>query len=172
MKIKISMIFFWLMAEGVAANPVRASIAASDVRPMAPMMMLRDAKGHSSGLAQYRGKVVLLDFWATWCGGCKEELPWFAEFESKYKARKFSVVAVSLDEGGWPVVNQFVRSLKLPFLVLLDDGQSEKQFALESMPVAVLIDRRGRIAAKYVGLVDRDDVDANIRKLLKESGER
>jgi len=73
-----------------------------------------------------------------------------------------------MDEGGWPVVNPFVDSLKLPFKVLLDDSQSAKRFEIENMPVALLIDRNGRVAAKYVGVVDRDDVEANIKSLLQE----
>ena len=166
--IKTTALFFGLVAEGLSADPARATIAPVGERPLAPMMKLQDSSSHAVGLSNYRGRVVLLDFWATWCGGCKEELPWFAEFETKYKAQKFSVIAVSMDEGGWPVVKPFVESLKLPFRVLLDDGQSEKCFAIENMPVAVLIDRHGRIAAKYVGLVDRGDIEANIRSLLKE----
>ncbi|MBC8166150.1 MAG: TlpA family protein disulfide reductase [Bryobacteraceae bacterium] len=149
------------------ADPSRVAITPAAERPAAPVMKLRDSSGRIVGLPDY-GRVVLLDFWATWCGGCKQELPWFARFETKYKAQEFSVVAVSMDEGGWPIIKPFVESLNLPFTVLLDDGQSARRFAIKNMPMALLIDRNGRIAAKYVGLVDREDVERNIMTLLNE----
>src|SRR5580658_4331491 len=67
----------------------------------APDFTLKDAKGKRLSLSDYKGKVVLLNFWATWCGPCKTEIPWFVEFQNEVQARGFTVIGVSMDEDGW-----------------------------------------------------------------------
>jgi thiol-disulfide isomerase/thioredoxin len=132
------------------------------------MIKLKDHSGRTVDLSSYRGHVVLVDFWATWCGGCKQELPWFQEFETKYGDRKFGVVAVSMDQEGWGVVKPFIESLKIGFKVVLDDGDTSRRYSFKEMPAAFLIDHNGRLAAKYIGLVDRENIESNIRLLLAE----
>ena len=109
----------------------------------------------------------MLDFWATWCHGCKEEIPWFAEFERKYGSRKFAVVGVSLDDG-WPIVKDFHRTANVPYRILLGDEPTAGKYSISAMPDTFIIDRHGRIAAAYTGLVDRDNVETNIRAILGE----
>ena len=81
-------------------------------RKHAPEFALKDAHGKLVHLSDYRGKVVLLDFWATWCGPCGIEIPWFEEFERKYKDRGFEVLGVSMDDDGWKAINPFVTDKK------------------------------------------------------------
>jgi thiol-disulfide isomerase/thioredoxin len=152
----------------VAADPVRATLIPSAERRTAEMIKLKDASGKTVDLASYSGHVVLVDFWATWCGGCKQELPWFQEFETKYGDRRFGVIAVSMNHEGWGVVKPFIESLKIGYKVVLDDGDTSKRYSFKEMPAAFLIDREGRLAAKYIGLVDRDNIESNIRLLLAE----
>jgi thiol-disulfide isomerase/thioredoxin len=152
----------------VAADPVRATLIPSAERRTAEMIKLKDASGKTVDLASYRGHVVLVDFWATWCGGCKQELPWFQEFETKYGDRRFGVIAVSMNHEGWGVVKPFIESLKIGYKVVLDDGDTSKRYSFKEMPAAFLIDREGRLAAKYIGVVDRDNIESNIRLLLAE----
>ncbi len=83
-------------------------------RKPAPNFILTDAKGDTINLSTYRGKVVLLDFWATWCGGCKTEIPWYMEFDAKYKGRGLAVIGVSMDEDGWKTVKPFLALDKGP----------------------------------------------------------
>jgi cytochrome c biogenesis protein CcmG/thiol:disulfide interchange protein DsbE len=124
--------------------------------------------GKTVTLKKYRGKVVLLDFWATWCHGCKEEIPWFAGFQKKYGAKGFAVVGVSMDEGGWGVVKPFLKDNKVPYRMLLGNEATAKKYGIDPLPDTFLIDREGRIAAAYTtGLVDREDVEANIRSMMK-----
>src|SRR6266404_2787419 len=82
-------------------------------RRAAPELALKDSYGKPVTLKEYRGKIVLLDFWATWCHGCKEEIPWFSEFERKYAAKGLAVVGVSLDEDGWKVLKPFLETVKV-----------------------------------------------------------
>jgi thiol-disulfide isomerase/thioredoxin len=152
----------------VSADPVRATLVPSAERQPAEIIKLKDDSGKTVDLASYRGYVMLVDFWATWCGGCKQELPWFQEFQTKYGIRKFGVVAVSMDDEGWRVVKPFVESLKIGFKVVLDDGDTSRKYSFKEMPAAFLIDRDGRLAAKYIGLVDRNNIESNIRLLLAE----
>ncbi len=77
-------------------------------RKPAPNFVLTDAKGDTINLSTYKGNVVLLDFWATWCGGCKTEIPWYMEFDAKYKDRGLAVIGVSMDEDGWKTVKPFL----------------------------------------------------------------
>jgi peroxiredoxin len=151
-----------------AAEPVKAQLTRPEQRSAAPDIKLKDRHGRVVDLQSLRGEVVLLDFWATWCGGCKQELPWFQEFHTKYRARKFSVVAISMDSDGRQVVQPFVERLGLHFAILLDDGDASKRYNVQSMPAAFLIDRDGRVAARYVGLVDRTNLEDNIKSVLAE----
>ena len=148
---------------------VRAVLRPVKERKSAPPFALTDSSGKTVTLNNYRGKVVLLDFWATWCTGCKKEIPWFAEFERIYGRKGLAVVGVSMDEGGWDVVKPFLAETHVPYRMLLGDEAMAKRYGIESMPDTFLIDRHGKIAAAYIaGLVDKGDVETNIKALLSK----
>jgi len=156
-------------ATAVAQPAVRAIVQPASARKAAPQFALKDSTGKTINLTEYRGKVLLLDFWATWCTGCKMEIPWFSEFEKAYGARGFAVVGVSMDESGWSVVKPFLAANHLPYPILLGDGPTAQRFEIQSLPDTFLIDRQGKLAAAYrAGLVDKNDVEANIKALLSE----
>ena len=148
-----------------AAQP---RIAAAGLRNPAPDFTLRDAKGAPVSLSGYRGKVVLLDFWATWCGGCKVEIPWFMEFEDRYKDRGLAVLGVALDAEGWKLVKPFVAARKINYTVLVGDDALANRYHVDAMPMTLLIDRTGRIALAHAGMVDKTGFEGEIRKLLDE----
>jgi peroxiredoxin len=154
----------------IADQPtVRAALQSAKDRKPASNFALKDSSGRTVRLTDYVGKVVLLDFWATWCQGCKEEIPWFSQFEKTYGAKGFAVVGVSMDEGGWKVVDRFLADTKVPYRMLLGDDPTAQQYGIKSLPDTFLIDRQGKIAAAYrMGLVNKDDVEANIRALLSK----
>lgn len=163
-----------LLAFGVAAAAAdqpgaRAPLQAVTDRKPAPTFELQDAAGKTVRLEDYRGKVLLLDFWATWCTGCKKEIPWFSEFQKTYGAKGFAMVGISLDDDGWKVLRPFLTDAKIPYRILLGNDTTARQYGITGMPDTFLIDRQGRIAAAYrAALVDRDDVEANIRAALSE----
>lgn len=140
----------------------------ADGRRMASDFALKNASGVTVKLSDYRGKVVLLDFWATWCGGCRTEIPWFMEFEQNYKDKGFTVLGVSMDEDGWSAVKPFVAQRKLNYPILLGDERIAKLYGgVEALPVAFLIDRDGRIASTHVGTeAGRDGFRREIERLL------
>jgi peroxiredoxin len=159
-----------LAAIAIAADQptVRAVLQPANERKAAPEFALKDSSGKTVTLQDYRGKVILLDFWATWCHGCKQEIPWFSEFERKYAPKGLTVVGVSLDEEGWKLVKPFLETAKVPYRIVLGDNPTAKKYGIENMPDTFLIDRHGRIAATYVGLVDKDNVEENIRAMLSQ----
>jgi peroxiredoxin len=146
-----------------AAEPVKAE---KDRKP-APDFTLKDADGKTVKLSDYKGKVVLLDFFATWCGPCKIEIPWFMDFERKHKDRGFSVLGVSMDDEGWEVVKPFLQDLGVNYRVVIGNDMTAQSYGgVDALPTSFLIDREGRIAAVHVGLAGKKDFEDGIEKLL------
>jgi cytochrome c biogenesis protein CcmG/thiol:disulfide interchange protein DsbE len=158
-----------LASAGAQYDTLSAPLQPAAERTPAADFVLRDLAGKAANLKQYRGKVVLLDFWATWCTGCKQEIPWFVEFQKKFGTKHLAVVGVSLDDGGWAVLRPFLKQHPVPYRMLLGDQSIAHDYGIENMPNTFLIDRQGRVAAAYIaGLVDRENVRANLTALLAE----
>jgi peroxiredoxin len=150
------------------SRPAKQVVREDGNRKHAPDFALKDAGGQLVHLADYKGKVVLLDFWATWCGPCVIEIPWFTEFERKYKDRGFEVVGVSMDDDGWKSITPFVAKKKMNYRVVLGDDKTGDQYGgLEALPTTFVIDRSGRIASVHVGLASKKDFEDAIEKLLE-----
>ena len=143
-----------------------AALVPSVERKSATDFTLKDSAGKQFTLKDYRGKILLLDFWATWCHGCKQEMPWFAEFDRKYRDSGLAVVGVSMDDDGWKVVSPFITSTGVPYQIVLGDEKTSKSYRIENMPDTFLIDRQGRLAAVYRGMVNRDELEGYIRSML------
>lgn len=155
-------------AVAVDQSGARVDLKEPSTRKAAPQFTLQDSSGKTAHLTEYHGKVVVLDFWATWCHGCKEEIPWFTEFERKYGKQGLAVIGVSMDDDGWKVVTPFIKSAGVPYRIVLGDQKTGKDYGIFNMPDTFLIDREGRIAAAYSGMVNRDDLEKNITAVLKE----
>jgi peroxiredoxin len=153
------------------ALPARApaDLTAVNSRKIASDFTLSDSKGASVKLSDYKGQVVLLDFWATWCGGCKVEIPWYMEFQNKYKASGLSVIGVSMDEDGWKSVKPFLEKQPVNYPVVIGNPDLAKRYMVDAMPMTLLIDREGKIADSHVGMVDKDAFEGEIRVLLQDS---
>ena len=118
-------------------------------------------------LANLRGKVVLLNFWATWCAPCQIEMPRFEQWQDQYKKDGLAIVGVSMDDDGWKAVTPFIKSAGVPYQIVLGDEKTAKGYHIEGMPDTFLIDGEGRIAAIYKGMVDREDIEKNVQSLLR-----
>ncbi len=148
-----------------AAAPVKPH---QDRRP-APEFALKDADGKTVHLEDYKGKVLLLDFFATWCGPCKIEIPWFMEMERKNKDKGFSVLGVSMDDEGWEVVKPFLANLGVNYRVVIgNDATAQIYGGVDALPTTFLIDRNGKIAAVHIGLASKKVFEDGIEQLLQD----
>ncbi len=159
-----------VLITGCARDPrtVHAAVKATKDRKAAPEFALKDSGGQLVKLSDYKGKVVLLNFWATWCGPCKIEIPWFKEFETTYKNKGFAVLGVAMDDEGWEIVKPYIESQKINYRTLLGTEQVGTMYGgVESLPTSFVIDREGRIAAVHVGLVSKSVYVNDLKDLLE-----
>jgi thiol-disulfide isomerase/thioredoxin len=143
---------------------------APDIRgKVAPDFELSDLNGRTVRMADLRGKVVLVNFWATWCAPCVTEMPWFSEFQAMYGPQGFQVVAIALDENT-DLCGPFVEQHKVENLtVLLGDQSTAQSFGgILGLPTTFLVDRDGKFFSKHAGLVNRDTIEAEIVTLLRD----
>src|SRR3981081_716794 len=141
----------------------------STERSLAPAFNLKDASGKDIKLADLKGKVVLVNFWATWCEGCQVEIPWFVEFQKEYASRGFVVVGISMDDDGWKSVKPWIKEKKVNYPIVIGNEGLGKQYGLEGMPLSALLDREGRLADVHHGIVEKTATQQKIRELLQES---
>ena len=139
-----------------------------DAKPANLDFTMKDVAGKNVTLADFKGKVILLDFWATWCGPCKIEIPWFSEFQEKYASQGLQVVGISVDDTP-DKLEPYVKEMKMNYLVLQGLGHEEVQDAygpILGIPVTALISRDGKICSKHTGMGTKETFEDEIRSLL------
>jgi peroxiredoxin len=156
----------------LACSPTRTahaqSVSEAKDRKEAPDFALKDVNGKTVKLSDFRGKVVMVDFWATWCGPCQIEIPWFIDFERKYKDQGFVVIGLAMDDEGWTAVKPFIEQMKMNYrVVIANDRLADLYGGVEALPTTVLIDRDGKVASMHVGLAGKQDFQDAIEKLLQ-----
>lgn len=150
-----------------ACRPSARGIKSASERKPAPEFALKDEYGRTVRLSDYRDRVVLLNFWATWCGPCRIEIPWFMEFERKHKDKGFAVVGIAMDEEGWEVVKPFAAEMQVNYRILLGAGAVADLYGgVDSLPTSFLIDRQGKIAAVHIGLVGKSVYERDLSQIL------
>jgi cytochrome c biogenesis protein CcmG/thiol:disulfide interchange protein DsbE len=179
-------------AEKAAAAKVRAQLEAGETADamytsspllgkQAPTFSLEDLDGKKVSLADYKGKALLINFWATWCGPCKLETPWLVELSNQYVGKNFVILGVDAendgvdpsDKPGWAKdkadVQRFVKREKMPYTVLLGGDSITKAYGdFDAMPTSFWVDRNGKVVAAQMGITSKDDLEEKIKKALAE----
>ncbi len=133
----------------------------------APNFTLKTHDGNTVDLGKLKGKVVVLNFWATWCGPCRQEIPGFIETYKTYHAKGVEIVGISLDEGGWDVVQPYVARTNIPYPVVIgDQAISEAYGGINAIPTTFIITKEGNIAGKHVGFLSKDQLEKQIKAVL------
>jgi thiol-disulfide isomerase/thioredoxin len=147
----------------------------------APQFTLQNLQGQKVSLENYKGKAVLVNFWATWCGPCKIETPWLVELRNKYAGQGFEVLGISTegedlkpdDKAGFArqkaAIEKFVQQEHVPYPMLINgDSLSQEYGGLDAMPTSFYVDRQGNVVAAQMGLTSESDMEANIKKALAD----
>lgn len=161
-------------SEGFDMNPLLGKTA--------PNFTLKDTEGKPISLADYKGKAVVLDFWATWCAPCKIEIPWLEQFNNQYAGKGLQILGVSEDNLDLEDkatlakekkgITQKAAELKINYPVLFDDANVSTPYGgVDGLPTTFFIDRSGKVVASTVGLVSRDEIEANIQKALSSGAQ-
>jgi thiol-disulfide isomerase/thioredoxin len=141
---------------------------ASTSGALASDFTVTDLDGKKLSSSDYRGKVVLLDFWATWCTPCREEIPHFVEMQNKYGPQGFQVIGISMDDDAKPV-REFYQKYNLNYPVAIGDDKLAERFGgILGLPVNFIIDREGRVYAKHLGATGTSVFDEDVSKLLTQ----
>jgi thiol-disulfide isomerase/thioredoxin len=173
----------------IAAKAELVPAAGGDVPPMisplmnkpAPAFTLEDLSGKKVSLESYKGKAVLINFWATWCGPCKIETPWLVQLRDQYASKGFEVIGISTegedlapgDKAGWAQqksdIGKFIKEEKMDYPVLINGDSLAKPYGgLDAMPTSFYVDRNGKVVAAQMGITSKEDMENNIRKALGE----
>ena len=137
----------------------------------APAWELKDLEGQAVKLSDFKGKVVLLNFWATWCPPCRQEIPDLIALQNQYKDKGLVVVGVSLDQNGPAAVRPFVSRIKINYPVVMGDEKTARAYgSVQVIPTTFFIDREGRIAGQHEGGDDKAGFEASVKPLLERSG--
>lgn len=178
-------------AEKAAATAVRATLEKGEsadamytssplLGKPAPDFKLEDLSGKKTSLADYKGKALLINFWATWCGPCKLETPWIVELRNQYASKGFEVLGIDSegddlkagDQEGFArqktAVERFVKQEKMPYPVLMNGDSIATQYGgLDAMPTSFWVDRTGKVVAAQMGITSKDDMEEKIKKALQ-----
>jgi cytochrome c biogenesis protein CcmG/thiol:disulfide interchange protein DsbE len=156
--------FFFACLLGIAAFPAFA--AAPPIQSAAPEFVRNDLNGKSLALKSYRGKVVLLNFWATWCAPCQMEMPTFAAWQRQYGPQGLQVIGISMDDEA-ALVRRVATRLKLNYPVALGDAKlGELYGGVYGLPLTYLIDKKGKIRARFQGEVDPKKIEKLLKPLI------
>jgi len=168
-KSRLALPFLVLAIAGLSVSfPAVGWAEAPLAAPVAPNWKLADLDGHAVGSEQLKGKVVILDFWATWCGPCVGEIAGYIELQKKHAAEGLVIVGVSVDQAGPEVVRKFVKAKGINYVVAMaDDAVTDAFGGMDAIPTTFLIDRAGRIINRKVGAMPHEEYAKLVEQALR-----
>lgn len=155
------------MAAASPEVPIAAVMNSGANPSLAPGWTLLDLNGKTVQSADFKGKVVVLDFWATWCPPCRAEIPGFAELQKQYGASGLAVVGVSVDQTSNPEIKSFTETLGVNYPVVLADAKIVEAFGgIDGLPTTFVIDQTGHVVHQHLGYTSKSQLEAEIKALL------
>jgi peroxiredoxin len=136
-------------------------------KEQAPNFSLKNSTGQSVELSKLHGKVVAVNFWATWCGPCRAEIPGMLSVYEKYKSRGLEIVGISVDRDGWQVINPFVKKFNITYPVVLGNMDVTDAYGgIDAIPATFFVDRNGKVLLRHVGYMSPDDFEKAVKGFL------
>lgn len=167
----MSRMFAMISLAVILAGCARANIDNGFVparRPF-PEFRLNSLDGSVLDSKELRGKVVLINFWASWCGPCRMETPWLVELKKEYAGKGFEIVGIAIDPEDKEEIHEFVRDLNVNYPVVYSDQKIEREVGILGTPTSLLLDRDGNVAHKHVGVVAKEVLAGEIETLLEQT---
>jgi peroxiredoxin len=163
-------------AEGTAQGDHVGGTTTAQEEPLkgkpAPAFTLVNLDGKKVSLSDYRGRPVIVNFWATWCAPCKLEMPWFEEFRAKYAGQGFEILGIAEDDAPKDEIAKTAKRVNVSYPILLTDGKVAPAYGgVDELPTSFYIDRKGLVETETIGLASKDEVEANIKRLVGAGGE-
>ena len=158
----------------LSAEPiVAAAQSAADQTPPAPAFALPNLRGRTVRLKDYQGKVLLINFWATWCAPCRAEMPEMVKLQREYESRGLQIIGLTLPPMQRKTVRRIARQFKINYPLLFGTRAVAARYeAAEVLPLTVVVDRAGKIRARILGILDPEEFEQRIKPLLADTGSR
>ncbi|HYX70960.1 MAG TPA: TlpA disulfide reductase family protein [Terriglobales bacterium] len=144
--------------------------AAMEIGQTAPDFELSTLDGKAVHLSDFRGKAVVLNFWATWCDPCKVEMPWLVDLQKQYGPQGLQIVGVAMDDSGKDEIQKFAQTMGVNYVVLQGKNAVGDAYGATGYPTTVYIDRSGKVVNKILGLVSKSEIEDNIKQALAGGG--
>ena len=155
----VLLLFVITLFIGCTNRSERTANAASD-------FILQDMDGKKVNLADFKGKPVLIDFWATWCPPCRDAIPAIEKLHKTYSGKGLVVLGISLDQGGWDDVKSFIAEYGITYPVLKGTEEVAAQYKVRTIPMLVIVDKEGKIYKRYLGFGDDQQLEKEIKSVL------
>lgn len=149
-----------------------ANFAGEPKGQSAPEFVLKDLNGKTVKLSDYKGKAVILNFWATWCPPCKTEIPWFEDLAEKYRGQGLEVIGVAMDDSSEEDIAKFAKDMKMNYTVLFGKEEIADSYGgVQGLPTTFYIDRNGKITERVLGLVSRKEIEENAVRAMNSKSD-
>ena len=152
----------------VAAKVSRPlGVSSTRVGVMAPDFALNTPDGKTLHLSDFRGKAVVLNFWATWCGPCKIEMPWFVDLQKKYESQGLQIVGVAMDDSSKEDIEKFAKEMSINYPIVIGQEKTADAYGgLPALPTTLYLDRDGKVVERVIGLKGRAEIEEAMQKII------